>query len=183
MDAPAFTLSSTHIAVTVKPAHLNYATHTRTDIVLLPISGGSSVYLTPHAHGAISSATFDRSGKRIAWLEMKEDGYESDQNVLHFATTKSGKWDDIKRETAARWEKSPGSISVSALVDIAETVVGRFVSHSGMARSVQDFQVQRDLPRAPVERLGHIRAGPFGPYDSLHRELLYIPRGRILSGY
>jgi hypothetical protein len=109
MDAPAYTLSPTHIAVTVKPAHLNDATHTRTDIYLI---SGSVRHITPHAHGAISSARFDRTGHKLAWLEMAEDGYEADQNRVQVRSSKSGKWDDVVLERMEAWEKSPTVLEV-----------------------------------------------------------------------
>lgn len=112
MDPPSFTLSKTHIAITLKPNHLNYATHTRTDIVLLPLDGGSSIHLTPHRHGAISGTTFGESGHKVFWLEMEEDGYEADQNKIQARITRSGKWDDIKVDHIRKWDKSPSSIEV-----------------------------------------------------------------------
>lgn len=115
MDAPAYTLSRTHLAITVKPSHLNDATHTRIDIYLLPLSGSSSSarHITPHAHGAISSAKFDKNGHKLAWLEMAQDGYEADQNKVQVRSTKSGKWDDVILEKVKNWEKSPTALEVS----------------------------------------------------------------------
>jgi hypothetical protein len=115
MDAPSYTLSSTHLAVTIKPTHLNDALHTRTDIYLITLSGSGvgPRHLTPHAHGAISSAKFDGTGKKIAWLEMKEDGYEADLNKVEVRSSKSGKWDDVVVEHMKSWTKSPTSLQVS----------------------------------------------------------------------
>ncbi len=107
-----FSLSSTHIAFTVKPSHLNIALHTREDVYMLPLQLDSAAvrpsHLTAGSHGAISGVTFSPDGKRIAWLEMGEDGYESDKSVLVVH--------DLKGSTSSRWtqdwDRSPSSISV-----------------------------------------------------------------------
>lgn len=123
MDAPAYTLSETHMAITVKPAHLDDALHTRTDIYVIPLINSDARLITPHAHGAISSVTFDKTGHKIAWLEMAEDGYEADQNKVRCRSSKSGKWDDIVDERVKSWYRSPTVIEVS-----------RITSHPSVAR-------------------------------------------------
>lgn len=109
MDPIPFSLSTTQLAFNVKAPHLNPATHTRTDVYILPLAHPESrpLHLTPHAHGAISGLTFSPDGKKLAWLEMAEDGYESDERALVVH-------DLVKTEQRAeKWDLSPQSISVS----------------------------------------------------------------------
>ncbi|WVQ67366.1 uncharacterized protein L199_005562 [Kwoniella botswanensis] len=108
----SFTITSNTIAASIKSPHLNYATHTREDIYLLSLPGhsfsSSPKHLTPHSHGAISALTFSPDGKKLAWLEMKKDGYESDKRVI--VVHEEGK--GIKRWTED-WDRSPSSLTWS----------------------------------------------------------------------
>ncbi|WVR06822.1 hypothetical protein IAU60_003858 [Kwoniella sp. DSM 27419] len=105
-----FSLSAEHVAMAIKSPHLNMATHTREDIYLISLSSakpyGQPKHLTPHAHGAISAVTFSPDGKKLAWLEMAKDGYESDRRVIvvQEAGKKAVRWTD-------EWDRSPNSLS------------------------------------------------------------------------
>lgn len=114
IDAGSYSISSDRIAVAVKPPYLLTATHTREDIYLFPLpssydsASSPPKHLTPHAHGAISGVKFSPDGKKLSWLEMKKDGYESDRRVAVVYDLEKGKserWTDV-------WNRSPSSISV-----------------------------------------------------------------------
>ena len=50
----------------------------------MPIHGGEKpVELTSGKQGAIHSPVFSTKGTKVAWLELDEDGYESDRYVPH----------------------------------------------------------------------------------------------------
>nr|XP_019046624.1 hypothetical protein I302_05374 [Kwoniella bestiolae CBS 10118]OCF25554.1 hypothetical protein I302_05374 [Kwoniella bestiolae CBS 10118] len=108
----SFTLTSEYVAAAIKTPHLNYATHTREDIYLVALPGHTASvsprHLTPHSHGAISALTFSPDGKRLAWLEMKKDGYESDKRVIVVHEERKG----TKRWTED-WDRSPSSLTWS----------------------------------------------------------------------
>jgi dipeptidyl aminopeptidase/acylaminoacyl peptidase len=107
-------VSSTHLAFAVKPPHLNPATHTRQDVYIVPLDHSSHEpkQLTPKDHGAISSLKFSPDGKKLAWLEMAEDGYESDKRVIvvHELAKKGNKKTEKWTE---EWDRSPSEIEVS----------------------------------------------------------------------
>lgn len=109
MDPPTFALSHSHLAVSVKAPHLNNAMHTREDVYVIDLSHLHAIkpsHLTPHAHGAISGLNFSPDGSKLAWLEMAEDGYESDRRVaVVHDTEKAVRWTDT-------WDRSPSSITV-----------------------------------------------------------------------
>jgi hypothetical protein len=71
-------------------------------------------HLTPHEHGAISGLKFSPDGKKLAWLEMREDGYESDKRVIVVHTLakrgvgQSERW-------VENWDRSPSDIEVSEI--------------------------------------------------------------------
>lgn len=106
-------ISSTHLAFTMKPSHLNFATHTREDVYTIPLDHyhHEPKLLTPKDHGAISSLKFSPNGKRLAWLEMAEDGYESDKRVIvvhEMAKKGNGKTERWTED----WDRSPSEIEV-----------------------------------------------------------------------
>ena len=113
MDAPTFAISPAHLAVSVKAPRLNNAFHTREDVYIFDITHPHSAkpaHLTPHDHGAVSGLTFSPDGSKLAWLEMAEDGYESDRRVAVVHDTKvATRWTDT-------WDRSPSSITVRLAV-------------------------------------------------------------------
>nr|XP_031862413.1 uncharacterized protein CI109_001910 [Kwoniella shandongensis]KAA5529485.1 hypothetical protein CI109_001910 [Kwoniella shandongensis] len=116
ISSSSYSLSHSHLALAIKTPHLNVATHTREDLYLLPIpstltsdhpSTSSPHHLTPHGHGAISTVAYSPDGKKLAWLEMKKDGYESDKRVVVVHDFKKGKTERWTEE----WDRSPSSLT------------------------------------------------------------------------
>ena len=108
-------VSSTHLAFTLKSTHLNDALHTREDVFTLPLDHSQHLptLLTPGDHGAISSLRFSPNGKKLAWLQMAEDGYESDQRVITvFDLVKKNPSPDRWTDT---WDRSPSTLEVSCV--------------------------------------------------------------------
>lgn len=118
-------VSSTHLAFTVKSRYLNYATHTREDVYTIPLPGARKdaieamsgerwepTGLTLHDHGAISGLTFSPDGQKLAWLEMDEDGYESDKRTV-IVHDFGGKKPEKGQRWTNGWDQSPASITVS----------------------------------------------------------------------
>ncbi|KAF2799106.1 dipeptidyl-peptidase-like protein V precursor [Melanomma pulvis-pyrius CBS 109.77] len=120
-----FDISGTGLVFTAKDPDLNPATHTKTNIY---ISSSSSFWAdssslggsTPQkvevygSEGASTSPVFSPCGKKIAFLSMKTDTYESDKNqvfiipdisrpswVIHAYASEDGK---------GSWDRSPQSI-------------------------------------------------------------------------
>jgi dipeptidyl aminopeptidase/acylaminoacyl peptidase len=109
MDPPTFAISPSHLAISVKAPRLNNAFHTREDVYIFDVSHPHSAkpaHLTPHDHGPISGLTFSPDGSKLAWLEMAQDGYESDRRVAVVHDTRAAtRWTDT-------WDRSPSSITV-----------------------------------------------------------------------
>ncbi|KAH7123767.1 dipeptidyl-peptidase-like protein V precursor [Dendryphion nanum] len=138
--ADHFDISSSGLVFTAKDPDLNPAFHTKTNIYLI----SSDAFWDKKAcdqsnepvkveiygfEGASTSPVFSPSGKQIAFLSMKKDGYESDKNqifiipdikrpswVIHALASEDGK---------GSWDRSPGAIiwgrdGESALFFIAE---------------------------------------------------------------
>ena len=120
-----FDISSTGLVFTAKDPDLNPATHTKTNIYISISSsfwsdasclGGSAPEKVEifGFEGASTSPVFSPCGKKVAFLSMKQDGYEADKNhifvipdvsrpswVIHTLGSKDGK---------GTWDRSPQSI-------------------------------------------------------------------------
>jgi hypothetical protein len=75
-------LSHGQIAFALSPSKIVNPQKTRKDVYLLSLNSKAAVNLTPHDHGAVSSLQFSPNGDQLVWLEMAEDGYESDRNAV-----------------------------------------------------------------------------------------------------
>lgn len=97
--------------INIKDKNLNYAFHTRTNIYHTTVSvslqdASEPVMLTPGDQGACASVSFSPSGDKVAWLQMQEDGNESDKNNVIVFDLQS--WQpEVWTET---WDRSPGTI-------------------------------------------------------------------------
>lgn len=116
--ADDFDISPDGKAVTFvsKTPNLNPANNTQTLVYLVPFDASGEPLAVnnpdfssiPPARGASSAPTFSPDGKSLAYLQMAQNGYESDINKIYIAR--------YKRETfmlAVDWDVSPGSIKWS----------------------------------------------------------------------
>ncbi|GMK53913.1 hypothetical protein CspeluHIS016_0104990 [Cutaneotrichosporon spelunceum] len=110
MDAISeFSLWNNRVAVALKPNDINVALHTRMEVYVVNLDklGDKPVQLTPGNLGAVSGVEFSGDGSKLAWLQMAEDGYESDKRVVTvhtFANSKTQKW-------TQKWDRSPDSLA------------------------------------------------------------------------
>lgn len=101
-----YSISNGKIAIALKPVGLNTALHTRLDVFLFT-KGADPVNLTPYEHGAISEVAFSPDHKKLAWLEMAKDGYESDKRVVTVHTFDS----KSTEQWTAQWDRSPSTLT------------------------------------------------------------------------
>jgi dipeptidyl aminopeptidase/acylaminoacyl peptidase len=116
MDAISeFSVSPTHLAVALKPPYLNVAVHTRMEVYYIALGYGEApqepTILTGGGQGAVSGVEFSPDGRKVAWLEMAQDGYESDKRVVVVHTLSSwgtGKGTSVRWTDA--WDRSPSTL-------------------------------------------------------------------------
>ncbi len=87
----------------IKKMGTEYTISTDTDIYLYNIEDGTSINLCKQSeetanYGYDTAPTFSPDGTHLAWLSMKRDGYESDQNRLCIMDLTSNKIDYISEK-------------------------------------------------------------------------------------
>lgn len=119
-DNSDFDLTASHLAFVSKDPHLPEAWHTRMHVYLVPLRPRSEDERKPRCltsqGGARSSPVFSPLAKtgshgkgKLAWLEMRKDGYEADRNrIIVYDLEK-----DVKFGISESWGLSPGSVAWS----------------------------------------------------------------------
>lgn len=117
-----FDISSTHVVFVAKDLNLNPAFHTKSNVYIVDIDNddgpGEPVQVSVRGiDGAATSPTISPDGKAVAFLQMRENGYESDKNqviVVPDITDPSSAVDVFaSADKKGRWSRSPVSVSFS----------------------------------------------------------------------
>ncbi|GJJ15786.1 hypothetical protein Clacol_010064 [Clathrus columnatus] len=109
-----FDISATQIVYTTKDPEVDPASHTRTDIYVVPITGGKvPKRLTSNQQGATSSPVFNKQGTKVAWTEMAEDGYEADRaKIIVYDLEK-----EVRFTLTPTWDRSAAQLTFSSKGD------------------------------------------------------------------
>ncbi|KAN0087536.1 Merops: S09.UPW [Tylopilus felleus] len=104
-----FDISDSQVIFTAKDPKLPKATHTKQNIYLVSFNGSDLVELTSGVHGATRAPTFNREGNKVAWLQLDEDGHESDRAkvVIHDLAK------HVSFTVTQGWDRSPSSLAFS----------------------------------------------------------------------
>jgi dipeptidyl aminopeptidase/acylaminoacyl peptidase len=105
-----FDVSETHIIYTTKDPKLPEAWHTKQNVYIVDITGQNPPKeLTSGKQGAIHSPVINAQGTRAAWLELDEDGYESDRAKIVIYDLEK----DVRYTLTQKWDRSPDSLTFS----------------------------------------------------------------------
>ncbi|KAF9454685.1 hypothetical protein P691DRAFT_189906 [Macrolepiota fuliginosa MF-IS2] len=103
-----FDVSNEHIVYTTKDPLLPEAWHTKQNVYIVDIRGnGKPRELTSGKQGAIHSPVFNHQGDKVAWLELDEDGYESDRAKIVIYDLRS----NVRYTLTQKWDRSPDSLA------------------------------------------------------------------------
>ncbi|THV03894.1 alpha/beta-hydrolase [Dendrothele bispora CBS 962.96] len=99
------------IYTTLDPDHADVAAwHTRQNVYVVDIAGGSRPrQLTSGAQGATHGPVFNENGSKAAWLELDEDGYESDRAKIVIYDLQK----DVRYTLTQKWDRSPDGLAFS----------------------------------------------------------------------
>ncbi len=95
------------IYVCKKSTGKKYAESTNTDLYIYNVNTKRTDNLTEGMMGYDTQPSFSKDGKKIAWLSMKRDGYESDKNDIIVYDIMSGS----KENLTANWDGTAHSIT------------------------------------------------------------------------
>ncbi|KAF5372283.1 hypothetical protein D9757_009637 [Collybiopsis confluens] len=115
------------IYTTLDPAFKHErAWHTKQNVYIIDITGKNQPReLTSGSQGAIHGPILNQGADKAAWLELDEDGYESDRAKIVIYDLKK----DIRFTLTQHWDRSPASLAVSRLLS-PSTV---FAHHSSVS--------------------------------------------------
>ncbi|KAJ3574733.1 hypothetical protein NP233_g1569 [Leucocoprinus birnbaumii] len=103
-----FDVSAQSIVYTAKDPQLPKAWHTKQNVYIVDIMGHSKPReLTSGKQGATRNPVFSKKGDKVAWLELDEDGYESDRaKIVIYDLHK-----DVRYTLTQHWDRSPDSLA------------------------------------------------------------------------
>ncbi|KAF8645180.1 hypothetical protein AX16_008007 [Volvariella volvacea WC 439] len=105
-----FDVSANQVVYTAKDPQLPEAWHTKQNVYIVDIAGGSAPReLTSGRQGATHSPVFNKQGDKVAWLELDEDGYESDRaKIVIYDLAK-----EVRYTLTQKWDRSADGLAFS----------------------------------------------------------------------
>ncbi|KAI0801943.1 hypothetical protein BC629DRAFT_1591605 [Irpex lacteus] len=98
-----FDVSATHVVYTAKDPDLPKAWHTKQNIYIVALDGKSKPKeLTSGKQGATHAPVFSQKGDKVAWIELDEDGYESDRGKVVIYDLEK----DVRYTLTEEWDRS-----------------------------------------------------------------------------
>ncbi|KAF8627426.1 hypothetical protein AX17_006241 [Amanita inopinata Kibby_2008] len=105
-----FDVSETHIVYTTKDPKLPDAWHTKQNVYIIDLLGKEKPKeLTSGKQAAIHNPVFNDQGSKVAWLELDQDGYESDRAKIVLYDLQK----DVRYTLTQKWDRSPDSLAFS----------------------------------------------------------------------
>uniref|UniRef100_A0A0W0FUP7 Dipeptidyl-peptidase V n=1 Tax=Moniliophthora roreri TaxID=221103 RepID=A0A0W0FUP7_MONRR len=103
-----FDVSDQQVIYTSKDPELDEAWHTKQNIYIVDIAGGSKPReLTSGKQGATHSPVFNYRGTKVAWTELDEDGYESDRFKIVIYDLK----ENVRFTLTQKWDRSADQLA------------------------------------------------------------------------
>ncbi|GAB3925460.1 S9 family peptidase [Mucilaginibacter myungsuensis] len=90
------------VYVCKKKVGKEYAQSTNTNLYIYDIESGKTANLTEGMNGYDTAPLFSPDGTKLAWLSMKEDGFEADKNDIILKDKKTGKQVNLTE----KWDES-----------------------------------------------------------------------------
>ncbi|GLB38400.1 putative prolyl oligopeptidase family protein [Lyophyllum shimeji] len=105
-----FDVSRNLLIYTTKDPELDEAWHTKQNVYITDLNGEQSPReLTSGKQGAVHSPILNAQATKAAWLELDEDGYESDRAKIVIYDLEK----DVRYTLTQGWDRSPDTIAFS----------------------------------------------------------------------
>jgi dipeptidyl aminopeptidase/acylaminoacyl peptidase len=140
--------SKSIIYVCKKKTGKDYALSTNTDLYQYNIITDDTRNITQGLNGYDTQPAYNHAGSHIAWLSMKEDGYEADKNDIVIRDLKTG----IKVNLTAAWDETITSFAFSK----DDSKIYFLAVHNG---TEQLFSVDVKTPSATGQSINQITRG------------------------
>ncbi|HEY0899381.1 MAG TPA: S9 family peptidase [Sphingobacteriaceae bacterium] len=129
-----------------------YAISTNTDIYFYNVETGKTTNFTEGMMGYDTYPAFNREGSRLAWLSMKEDGFEADKNdiIVHDFKTKS------QYNLTQDWDETVASYSWSE--DGSKIY---FLAVKGGTEQLFELNLNKDLAKNSAKNIRQVTKGQF----------------------
>ncbi|KAI0076295.1 hypothetical protein K474DRAFT_1691388 [Panus rudis PR-1116 ss-1] len=115
-----FDVSGNHVVYTTKDPKLPPAWHTKQDIYIVDFDGKNRKELTSGKQGATHNPTFNAAGDKVAWIELDQDGHESDRGkIVIYDLAK-----DVRYTLTQHWDRTANVLSFSPDDDILYFTAG-----------------------------------------------------------
>jgi dipeptidyl aminopeptidase/acylaminoacyl peptidase len=141
--------SKSVIYVCKKKSGKDYALSTNAELYQYNIETGDTRNITPGMNGYDTQPAYNNKGNQIAWLSMKEDGYEADKNDIIIRELKPG---SPRVNLTAAWDESVNSFTFSK----DDSKIFFLAVHNG---TEQLFSVDAKNPDASAKSIVQITKG------------------------
>ncbi|MEO6521993.1 MAG: S9 family peptidase [Mucilaginibacter sp.] len=141
--------SKSVIYVCKKKSGKDYALSTNTELYQYNIETGDTRNITQGMNGYDTQPAYNNKGNQIAWLSMKEDGYEADKNDIIIRELKPG---SPRVNLTAAWDESINAFTFSK----DDSKIFFLAVHNG---TEQLFSVDTKSPDASAKSIVQITKG------------------------
>ncbi|KAI0689068.1 Alpha/Beta hydrolase protein [Cytidiella melzeri] len=105
-----FDVSANHVVYTAKDPELPPAWHTKQNIYITDLEGSSKPKeLTSGKQGATHAPVLSQQGDKVAWVELAEDGYETDRGKVIIYDLKK----DVRYTLTEKWDRTSSELAFS----------------------------------------------------------------------
>ncbi|CAL1712862.1 unnamed protein product [Somion occarium] len=176
-----FDVSQGHVIYTTKDPKLPPAWHTKQDIHIVDLQGKNRKELTSGKQAATHNPTFNAAGDKVAWIELDEDGHESDRGKVVIYDLEK----DVRYTLTQKWDRTASVISFSkdgkniffTAGDIARAKVFALPIPPTPSRSTTD----PDLPKEYETPTALTHSGTVGDIQALSNGRLLFTRSSLTS--
>ncbi|KAK7681545.1 hypothetical protein QCA50_015277 [Cerrena zonata] len=176
-----FDVSQTHVIYTTKDPKLPPAWHTKQDIFLVDFQGKSRKELTSGEQAATHRPVFNAHGTKAAWIELEQDGHESDRGRIVIYDLER----NVRFTLTQKWDRTATDIAFSqddkTIFFTAEDNARAKVFALPVPRTPSKSSVNPDLPKEFESPAALTHTGTVSGIQTLQNGRLLFTRSSLTS--